>query len=90
MVNPGFENYAAEVEASVDIDPMPAVQGLARNSGIAEASIVHHVLVQWATSFADAQLFMGPLVVRQLKEASDAGDLDKLTGIISWLNADLK
>jgi hypothetical protein len=90
MANPGYENYAAEVEASVGLDPMAAVQGLARNSGITEASIVHHILVQWATSFADAQLFMGPLVLRQLKEASDAGDMDKIAGIISWLNADLK
>lgn len=80
-----YRSYAEAVRASAEVDPMPTVRALAENAHLAPEEIVHHVLVQWATSYAEAHLAIGPLVLRQLKEASDAGDLEKVRGIVNWL-----
>ncbi len=88
MANIGYESYEEAVSASGEIEPTPTIDALARNAGIPAASIVHHILVQWATSYAEAHLSMGPLAIRQLRAAADEGDLVTVKGIIGWLESE--
>ena len=89
MAKVGYENYTAAVREAAAVDPMPTVQGLAKNAGLSPEEVAHYVLVQWATSFSEAHLAIGPLVLHQLREAADADDLDTIKGIISWLHSEL-
>lgn len=81
------QNFIDAVRASSGIDPMPTVLQLARNVGLSPEEIVHYVLTQWAVSGAEALMATTPLALRQLKAAADAGDIDKVRGIVSWLLA---
>lgn len=84
-----YGKYVEAVQASADIDPMPTVQALAKNAGLTPDEIIHHILVQWATSGSEALMATTPLALRQLKEAADAGDTEKVNGIVSWLLSSL-
>jgi hypothetical protein len=77
--------FIEAVKAAAAVDPTPAVRQLARNVGLTPEEIVHYVLVQWAASGAEALMATSPLALRQLKAAADAGDLEKVRGIVSWL-----
>ena len=85
MGNDRDRKYVEAVRTSTEIDPMPTVRQLAKNVGLTPDEIVHHVLVQWATSGSQALMATTPLALRQLKEAADTGDIDKVRGIVSWL-----
>ncbi len=85
MARSGYEKYAEAVQESLSIDPLSTVRGLSENSGIPPDDIIHHILVQWATSFSEAHLTIGPVALRQLKEALDAEDYETVKGIVSWL-----
>ena len=89
MVRPGYEKYAEAVQEAAAIDPMPTVHGLSKYSGISPEEIVHYILVQWATSYSEAHLAIGPLALRQLKDALDAEDFARVKGIVSWLHSEL-
>ena len=88
MIKPGYEPYAEAVEESAAVDPYPTLEGLSRNSGVPIDQIKHHILVEWATSYASARMAASPLALRQLKAAAEDGDLEKVKGITSWLIED--
>ncbi|MBM3262464.1 MAG: hypothetical protein FJY97_03440 [candidate division Zixibacteria bacterium] len=81
------QNFIDAVKVAAGVDPMPTVRQLARNVGLSPEEIVHYVLVQWASSGAEALMATPPLALRQLKAAADAGDTKKVQGIVSWLLA---
>ena len=64
---------------------MPTVQNLAKNTGLEPEEIVHYILAQWAASGSEALMSTTPLALRQLKEAADTGDIEKVKGMASWL-----
>ena len=84
-LNDGDRHYIEAVRASAEIDPMPTVRQLAKNVGLSPDEIIHYILVQWAASGSEALMATSPLALRQLKEAADAGDMEKVRGILSWL-----
>ena len=57
----------------------------ASTAGLTPDEVIHDILVQWATSGSEALMATSPLALRQLKEAADAGDTEKVRGILSWL-----
>lgn len=89
MAESGYEEYAEAVQESMSVDPLPTVRGLSENSGIPPDDIIHHILVQWATSFSEARLAIGSLALRQLKEALEAEDYGTVKGIVSWLHLEV-
>jgi hypothetical protein len=50
---------------------------------------VHHALVRYASSGAEALLALEPYALRELINARKAGDWAKVGGIIDWLEAGL-
>ena len=84
MKNP-YGNYVQAVHEAAEIDPMPTIRALSKNAGLTPDEVIHYILVQWATSGSEALMATSPLALRQLKEAADAGDTEKVRGILSWL-----
>jgi hypothetical protein len=87
QTNNPYSKYVEAVQASAEIDPMPTVHALAKNAELTSDEVIHYILVQWATSGSEALMATTPLALRQLKEAADAGDTEKVRGIVSWLMA---
>jgi hypothetical protein len=83
----GDRRYIEAVRASAAVDPSPTIRALADHLGLDPDEVAHHVLVEWAASGAAASLATGPLALRQLRDAVEAGDLDKVRGIVDWLLA---
>lgn len=77
--------FVEAVRAAAAVDPLPTVRQLATNVGLSPEDIIHYVLVQWATSGAETLMATSPLALRQLRDAAEAGDIEKVRGIVSWL-----
>jgi hypothetical protein len=69
------------------VDPRPTFQGLSEVTGVPVDDLVHHALARWASSGAEALLFLGPAVLRDLVAARRAEDWPRVAGIIDWLEA---
>jgi hypothetical protein len=80
-------NFRRAVADSRLVDPMPTFEGLSETTGVAVDDLVHHALARWASSGAEALLFIGPAVLRDLVAARRAGDWEKVAGIVDWLEA---
>jgi hypothetical protein len=80
-------NFRRAVADSRLVDPMPTFQRLSEMTGVPVDDLVHHALARWASSGAEALLFMGPAVLRELVAARQAGDWEKVAGIVDWLEA---
>ena len=80
--------FRAEVRASGLIDPIPGLGALAANLGGPVEDVVHHALVRWSSAGAEALLAAPPQMLVALRDAADAGDLDRVRGIINALLAD--
>ena len=63
------------------------LENLARNTGLAYDDIVHHALVRYASSGAEALLAWEPHALRELIAARKAEDWAKVGAIIDWLEA---
>jgi hypothetical protein len=86
----GADPHATFRQAVADsrlVDPMPAFRGLSEATGVPVDDLVHHALARWASAGAEALLFVGPAVLRDLVAARRAGDWDKVAGIVDWLEA---
>jgi hypothetical protein len=70
-------------------DPRPTLENLARNTGLTYEDVVHHALVRYASSGAEALLAWEPHALRELIAARKAEDWKKVAGIIDWLEAGL-
>jgi len=82
-------NFRAAVRASLLVDPRPTFENLAANTGLTYDEVVHHALVRYASSGAEALLAIEPPVLRDLIAARRAGDWDKVAALLDWLEAGL-
>ena len=71
------------------IDPRPTLENLAGNTGLTYEDVVHHALVRYASSGAEALVAWEPHALRELIAARKAEDWKKVAGIIDWLEAGL-
>lgn len=79
--------FRAEVAASRLVDPMPGIDVLAANLGVPVDDVVHHALVQWSSAGAEALMAAPPEMLVALRDAADAGDVDRVQGIVAALLA---
>ena len=89
MADDGDENFRQAVRASLLVDPRPTFENLAANTGLAYEEVVHHALVRYAGSGAEALLAVEPQALRELINARRAGDWEKVGSLIDWLEAGL-
>lgn len=84
------QNFRDSVALSLLADPRPTLENLARNTGLTYEEVVHHALVRYASSGAEALLAWEPHALRELIAARKAGDWLKVGSIIDWLEAGLE
>jgi hypothetical protein len=89
-VDDGNQNFRDDVARSLRIDPRPTLENLAKSTGLTYEEVVHHALVRYASSGAEALLAIEPLALRQLIEGAKAEDWAKVGAIIKWLEAGLE
>jgi hypothetical protein len=83
------QNFRDAVALSRLVDPRPTLENLARNTGVTYEDAVHHALVRYASSGAEALLAWEPQALRELIAARKAEDWTKVAGLIDWLAAGL-
>jgi hypothetical protein len=83
------KSFQDSVALSRLADPRPTLENLARNTNLRYEDVVHHALVRYASSGAEALLAWEPYALRELIAARKAGDWAKVGGIIDWLEAGL-
>lgn len=83
------QNFRDSVALSLLADPRPTLENLARNTGLPYEDVVHHALVRYASSGAEALLAWDPHALRELIAARKAEDWRKVGSIIDWLEAGL-
>ena len=84
------QTFRDSVALSRLADPRPTLENLARNTGLTYEDVVHHALVRYASSGAEALLALEPHALRELIAALKAEDWKKVAGIIDWLEAGLE
>jgi hypothetical protein len=84
------ENFRTAVALSRLVNPRTTLENLARNTGLTYDDVVHHALVRYASSGAEALLAIEPQALRDLIAARKAEDWAKVAAIIDWLEAGLK
>jgi uncharacterized protein (TIGR00290 family) len=89
LTQDGNQNFRDDVALSRLVDPETTLRNLARNTGTSFEDVVHHALVRYASSGAEALLAVEPWALRQLIEARKAGDWEKVGSLIDWLEAGL-
>lgn len=85
----GDENFRHDVALSRRVDPHTTLMNLAGSTGVPYEDVVHHALVRYASSGAEALLAVEPFALRQLIEARKREDWAKVGAIIDWLEAGL-
>lgn len=83
------QSFRESVALSRLADPRPTLENLARNTGLAYDDVVHHALVRYASSGAEALLAWEPYALREVIAARRAEDWGKVGAIIDWLEAGL-
>jgi hypothetical protein len=83
------QNFQDSVALSLLTDPRPTLENLARNTGVTYEDVVHHALVRYASSGAEALLAWEPYALREVIAARKAEDWVKVGAIIDWLEAGL-
>jgi len=84
------QNFRDSVALSRLVDPRLTLENLARNTGLSYEDVVHHALVRYASSGAEALLAIEPQALRDLIEARKAEDWAKVAALIDWLEAGLE
>jgi hypothetical protein len=84
------QNFRDSVAVSLLADPRPTLENLASNTGLTYEEVVHHALVRYASSGAEALLAWDPYALRELIAARKAEDWRKVGSIIDWLEAGLE
>ncbi len=67
------QNFRDSVALSRLVDPRPTLENLARNTGLTYDDVVHHALVRYASSGAEALLALEPRALNELIAARKAG-----------------
>jgi hypothetical protein len=86
-VPPQHRAFAATVEASKVLDPLPTFRRLSEETGIPVDDLVHHALVRWVSAGSEALMSMEPRVLDDLAEARRREDWTAVAGIIDWLRS---
>ena len=86
----GNQNFKDDVAQSLRVNPRPTFENLARETGLASEDVVHHALVRYASSGAEALLAIEPWALGELIQARKVEDWAKVAGIIDWLAAGLE
>jgi hypothetical protein len=84
------QNFRDSVALSMLANPHPTLENLARNTGLAYEDVVHHALVRYASSGAEALLAWDPHALRELIAARQVEEWNKVGSIIDWLVAGLE
>jgi hypothetical protein len=79
--------FRDEVRASRLVDPLPGLQVLAGNLGLPVDDVVHHALVRWSSAGSEALLAAPPEMLVALRDAAEAGDVQRVSGIAQALLA---
>ena len=79
--------FRDEVRSSRLVDPMPGLEVLAANLGLPVDDVVHHALVRWSSAGSEALLAAPPDMLLALRDAADAGDVQRVRGITQALLA---
>lgn len=79
--------FRAQVEASLFDDPLPTFRVLAERLGIPAEDVVHYALHRWASAGSEALMAGPPEMLVALRDAADAGDLERVRGIAAALLA---
>ncbi len=83
------QNFRNSVALSGLVDPRSTLENLARSTELTYEEVVHHALVRYASSGAEALLAWEPHALRELIAARKAEDWAKVGAIIDWLEAGL-
>ena len=67
------QNFRDSVALSLLADPRPTLENLARNTGLTYEEVVHHALVRYASSGAEALLAWEPHALRAHRRAESRG-----------------
>ncbi len=86
-VPPEHREFARQAELSLTVDPRPTFENLAKATGVAVDTLIHHALVRWTSAGAEALLSIQPQALTDLIEARKAEDWPKVAGIVDWLEA---
>jgi hypothetical protein len=84
------QNFRDSVALSMLEDPRPTLKNLASNTGLSYEEVVHHALVRYASSGAEALLAWDPHALRELIAARKVEDWKKVGSLIDWLEAGLE
>lgn len=82
-------NFRDSVRLSRLVDPRLTLENLARATGLTYDEVIHHALVRYASSGAEALLAWEPQALRDLIAARKASDWAKVGAIIDWFEAGL-
>ena len=88
-VPPEHQEFAAQAEASLLVDPMPTFATLSDVTGVPVETLVHFALVRWASAGAEALLAVEPQILRELIAARKREDWTAVAGMVDWLEAGL-
>jgi hypothetical protein len=83
------QNFRTAVALSRLVNPRPTLENLALNTGLTYDDVVHHALVRYASSGAEALLAIEPQALLDLIAARKAEDWAKVGSLIDWLEAGL-
>ncbi len=83
------QNFRESVALSRLVNPRSTLENLARNTGLTYDDVVHHALVRYAGSGAEALLAWDSQALRDLIAARKTRDWAKVGAIIDWLEAGL-
>ena len=80
-------DFLAAVAAARLQDPRPTFANLSAFTGASVADLEHYALVKFTTAGSEAILACGPDPLQALLDARNAGDWDRVAGIIDWIAA---
>ena len=64
---------------------MPTFAALAEATGVPVDDLVHFALVRWAAAGSELLMAVEPQALRDLVEAREREDWERVAGIIDWL-----
>jgi hypothetical protein len=79
--------FRSAIAASLVADPMPTFRTLAGRLGVPVDDVVHYALYRWAAAGSEALLSGPPEVFAELRAAAEAGDVERVRGIVAFLVA---
>lgn len=66
---------------------MPTFAALAETTGLPVEDLVHYALVRWASAGSEFLMAVEPQALRDLVEAREREDWNRVAGIVDWLAA---